>query len=70
MFVSPRFFRCTSEKGLILNAGEKFILLRRVFDKECVACLLARNEIGSFFPQYNSKYVICFNKMFGSKRFL
>ena len=40
----------SSEKGLILNSGGKFILLRIVnFDTDWVSCFHARNEIGRVF---------------------
>ena len=50
------------EKGLILNSGEEFILLRMV---NC-----NRNWVSCFYAHNNSKDVVCVNKIFRWKRFL
>ena len=56
LFYDSYLFRCIGQPS--------------VFDTECVARLHARNEMGSFFLPTNSKCVVCFNEIFGWKRFL
>ena len=55
---------------VVVNMPLNCNTLRVVFDTACDACLNARNEIGKFLLPSNSKYVVCFNKILGWKRFL